>query len=350
MTAANEHLIVSPETTWGTWVLPADAFPVRTAAHAVGRNYIERRYTGSERWLRDRYQGAKAPSGSIAMDLFPEKMGLFLKAAGFNDINTVQPDVTNAPTVYEHSLLLGQTNSLPSLSMQHKRSTSIATNVLGAILGSLTINAVQGEVVTFEMEWLAKDEAPAGGTWDYDGSASAGVIATPTYIAATLIPYRFFDAALIVGGTPSLTSKKYSIAGGTTLAKVESLEIAIENNLEQAHFLTSDPTPGVIHAQNFDVSVSMDLDQSSLDSTFYDHVRAGTKAALQLTLTGAVIEDVQTYKFIVTLPELSFDEADWPELSGEQSRRVQSISAMAVEHADTANPVGITVQDTQTSY
>ncbi len=350
MTAANEHLIISPEAAWGTWVLPADAYPVRTAAHTIGRNYIDRRYTGSERWLRDRYLGAKAPSGSIAMDLWPEKMGRFLKAAGFSDINSVQPNIPLAPTAWEHSFLLEQTNALKSLSMQHKRSTAIATNVLGAIINSITLSVVQGEVATFEMEWLAKDEAPAGGTWDFDGSASPAVIATPSYIAATLIPFRFFDAVLILGGTPTLTLKKYTVAGGVAQVKVQSVEIAIANNLEQAHFLSADPTPGVIHAQNFEATVSMDIDQSALDNTFYNHVRAGTTAALQLTLTGATIADTEKYKFIVTLPELSFGEADWPELSGEQSRRVQSVSASAVDHAATANAIGITIEDTQTTY
>lgn len=348
MSAANEHVIIGPETVFGTFVTPTRAFPVLKANHTIGREYIDKRYTGSSRTLRNRYQGQKAPSGSLEMDLWPDYMGRFFKAAGLDNITTTTPG--GATTARQHALLLGTTMQLASLSAQIKRSATIATNLRGMVIDKLTLKAVAGEVVSLMMDFLAKDEAPAGGVWDADGSGSAAVIGTPTYIGATLVPFRFFNAALVLGGTPSLTSNVYAIAGGTTITLAESLEISIENNLDAPHFLTPDPTPGKIVGQDFNVTAKMDIDVSALETTFYDYVRQGANVALQLTLTGAEIEAGHNYALVLTLPNLIFDEADYPDVSGEQSRRVQSISATAVQHADTAHAIGLVLTDTQTSY
>lgn len=350
MTPATEHIIVAQETVFGTWVTPTVAFPSTKGNHTIGRNYIPKRYTGSSRTLRNNFQGSKSPSGSLEMDLWPENMGVFFKAAGLSNISSAQPDAANSPTVYRHAMLLEATNLLDSLSLQFQRSASAATNILSAIIEQIVIKASKEEVATIAMDFLCKDEAAAGGTWDYDGSASPAVIASPTYIASTLTPFRYFDAAITLGGTPSLTGNEYSIAGGVAQAKIEAIQITIKNNLDQAHFLTSDPTPGVIHAQNFEVSVQLDLDQSTLDSTFYDHARAGTRAAINLDFVGAIISDDETYELSITLPEVSFEEANWPELSGDQARRVQSASGMAIEHPATAHAIGVVIQDTLVSY
>ena len=98
------------------------------------------------------------------------------------------------------------------------------------------------------------------------------------------------------------------------------------------------------------MTVKMDIDVSTLETTFYDYVRAGSNVSLQLTLTGAEIETGHNYTFVLTLPNLIFDEADYPDVSGEQSRRVQSVSATAIQHADTAHAIGLVLTDTQTSY
>jgi len=346
---ADEHVIISPETTFGTFVTPALAFPIMKASHAVGREYIDRRYSGSARALAKRYQGSKSPSGSIETDLFPDEMGNWFEAAGF--VITTSQDV-GATTAYEHGLLLSTSSLLSSLSAQIKRSASVATNILSMIMDKVTLKCAKGEVVMVTFDFLAKDEAPAGGTWDHDGGASDAVIATPTYISASLVPYRYFDAALILGGTVSLdgTTKQMSISGGTTLSNIESLEITIENNLEQAHFLTADPTAGQIPAQDFNAAIQMDVDQSTLVATYYNHVRGGTNAALQLTLTGPEIEAGHDYMFELTLPSLSFDEADYPEVSGDQSRRVQKVQASAIVHTTIDEAIGITIRDSQASY
>lgn len=347
MSAANEHLIVAPESVFGTFVTPTRAYPVLKASHTVGREYIDKRYTASGRALNNRYQGKKAPSGSIEMDLWPDYMGRFLRAAGF-EVTTTTPG--GATTARQHAFLLGTTMQLPSLSAQIKRSAAIATNLRGLVIDKITIKAVAGETVSFMVDFLAKDEAPAGGTWDADGSASEAVIANPTYIGATLVPYRFFNAALVIGGTPSILSNVYSITGGTTLALAESLEITLENNLDAPHFLTSDPTPGKIVGQDFNVTAKLDIDVSTLVTTYYDYVRQGANVALKLDLTGALIESGQNYEFDLTLPNLVFDEGSYPDISGEQSRRVQTLSATAIQHATTANAIGIVLKDTQTAY
>ncbi len=347
---ADEHLIVKAETTFGTFVTPDTAFPILKANIATGQEYLDKRYTGKGRALANSYLSSKAPSGSIEMDLWPDKVGMFLKAAGLSDITTTTPG--GGTLSREHAFLLASDSALKSMSMQYKQTASQAVNVLSASFSKLVIKAVKGETVNIAMDYLCKDEAPAGGTWIYNGGASPAVISSPTYISSTLRPYLFYDAVVTTGGTVAIdgTSKQMSVTSPTTQTKVESVEITIENKLEQAHFLVADRTPGVIAAQEFDVSIQFDVDMTSFLTTFYDHARTGSNAAFVLTLTGGLIEGALNYMFKLTLPSLSFRQADYPDISGEQKRRVQTVQATGIVHSTVNHALGITIRDTATSY
>lgn len=344
-----DDLIIAAESTPGTWVTPDTAFPVDKVVHNLNRNYIEKRLSGKGRFHANHLLGGIMPSGSIEMDLYPDYMGLFLQAAGFDITTTTPGGATNARL---HGCLPSADRNLGSLSAQVKRSASVAMNILRMTIAKLTLKAVAGNQVTVAMDYVAKDEAVAGANWNYTASSSEAVISSPTYIGATLTPYLFYNAALVLGGTVSLdgTTKQYSISGGSAFNIVESLEVMIDNDNDQFHTLQSDPTVYGMPAQDSAVTVKMDLDWSTIVSTYYGYFRDGTNAALKLTLTGAQIESGQNYLFEVVIPNLSFTAAEFPDVEGSSKRRKQTVEAVGNLHAATDFPIGVAIKDTQTSY
>lgn len=347
------HFIVSPETAWGTWVTPAQAILVDNFSYAVKRNRNRRHTSGSTRapvaaWLMD-----KEVTGSVELPAWSEMLGLFFKAAQLTNVTSTQPDSGGAPTAYDHAFLPDDADAAvvtDALSIQAQWSSSIGVNILGAAIDKLTLSCAVGEPVTLSADFMALDEALAGGTWE-SGDASPALVATPTYFSRAIKPLIFTGAALVMGGTPSLdpTSKQYSISGGTEVAKLRSLEWTLENGLDAGVFL-GDPTPGLIAPGERAVSFSFERDQAVIDSDFYAEYRAGTQTALQLTFLGDVIGGAVRRGLVITMPLVDFDGADWPEIGGDKGRKARSISGVAVDDPTTGYDLGVTVTDTQTGY
>lgn len=347
-----EHVGFSPEVTWGTWVLPATFFPVDTFSIDPGRARLDGRFTGASRALRNRWLGAKAPSGSLSLPAWGEGLGLLIKAAQLTDITTQQPDGVGSPTVYEHAFLPDDSDPIAALSAQAQHSSAIGTNLIGVVMDKMTLSAKAGELVMVEFDWLAKDEAPAGGTWDWDGGASAALIANPTYFASTIRPFIFYDAAIVTGGVVTLdgVTKQLSVAGGTSRTRLETLEITLENNLDARPFLQNDPTPGNVVAQDRAITGKFDYDQSTVTSDFYTEMRAGTQVALQWTLLGQDIDGAYSRELTLTLPLVDFDQAAFADISGSQDRRMRSVEFTGLWDGTLDTDIGITLRDTQVSY
>ncbi|MBC7105529.1 MAG: hypothetical protein H5T97_06305, partial [Firmicutes bacterium] len=232
-------------------------------------------------------------SGSLEMPLWSENMGLFLLAAQLTSVTTSQE--AGWTTAKRHAFLPNDAavaQAAEALSIQAQWNASQAVNFLGVVIDKLTISAKAQEPVMLSADWLARDEAPAGGVWDYDGqTASPAIIANPAYFANTIPPFLFLGASLVTGGAPTLdpTDKFFTIAGGTARTGIDNLELTLENGLDAPVFLGG-PTPGVIVPQDRKVSGKFDIDLSTINRTFYDEYRAGSQVALQATFLGPVIE------------------------------------------------------------
>ena len=275
---------------------------------------------------------------------------MFLLAAQLHDYAASTPD--GATTAVDHGFLPGDTLPLSTLSIQAQYSATHAVNYLGVVIDKLTIACKAGEIATLACDWKARDEALAGDTWDYDGqTASPAVIGSPAYVSRSIPPFVFAGASLITGGTVSQdpTTKQLSVAGGTPVTRIESAEISLENQVELPVYLGA-PTPGGGIAQARTVAVTFEQDMSVIDPQFYHDYRAGNQLALQLQFIGPLIEGSLRRKAVFTLPRISFDEADWPEISGSRDRRVRSIKATGVEDPALGVDIGVTLTDTQASY
>lgn len=349
---AREDIIVVKESTPGTWVTPTTGIPTTKTTYKLGRSYINKRYTGKGRHLAKNLVGGIAPSGTFELDVFPDYMGLFISALGFTPTTVTPAGGTNAR---EHGFLAATDAAQRAMSVQIKLGASNALNVLRCSMNKMTLTLAGGAEAKMAFDWLAKDIAIAGDDWNYDGeTASEAIISSPTYIGASLTPFMFYEAALVLGGTPSLdgTSKQFSISGGSAIAYVENLELTIENGLEQFHTLQNDPTPYGYPPQDLVVGVKMDMDFSTIRETYFDYFRDGTQAALKITLAQGAdsIETDQAYMFEVVVPNLSFSMGEMPDIEGSSTRRQQTVEAEGVLDATSDHVIGITIRDTQTGY
>jgi len=344
-----EHVLFSKETSWGTWVAPAKAIPLNAFKYQVGRARIEGRHTGASRGLYGRWPGAKEVAGSVESPFWSELIGLFFVAAGMTPTVSTPGGATTAKA---HSFLPADSAALVGLSAQAQYSGSVAVNLLGLVIDKLTVSCKAGELVTLAADFKAKDEAPVGGTWDYDGTTpSPAIIANPTYFARTIPPFTFLAASLTTGGTVTLdpTTKIYTVATPVARTRLDNLEISLENALDLPIGLGA-PTPQAAAAADRTVSVKFDVDLSTVSADFYTEYRAGTQVALQVTLLGPIIETTVRRQAVITLPLVDFGAADWPDMTGTKDRRVRTVEAAAIVDPTSGYDIGVTLTDTQTSY
>lgn len=341
-----EHVIVKKQSAWGTWVTPDKAIPVDSWSLDPGAARVERRVSGVGLGLKYNWLGGKLVTGSFEMPGWMSYLGLFLQAAGFTDIVST----LKSTPAYEHGMLINDASQPAGLSVQLKRTAAAASNLLGVMINKLTFNCQAGEPLVMSGDYIAKDEAPTGGTWDHDGSAAPAVIASPAYFASTILPFRFHHAALTIGGTVTFndTTNIFTISGGTAYT-VEMAEVSLDNALDPRLFLNNRTAQNVV-AQDRSVTGRLDLDQSTYNAALHDLYRAGTRAAVSLYFnSGTIIASTYDYELEIVLPLADFGNAPLPDIQGGNERRKQSVEFTGLVGTD-GYDIAVRLQDDQTSY
>ncbi len=340
-----EHFIYSKQSVFGTWVTPARALPVENADIQSNREKLNLGVTGAYRAPYVHVLGAKPVSLALALPWWTLNVGTLLNLM-LTDIAVTE---VSAGAVYDQGMLFDDTAALGCLSGQAKYKSDTARNVLGAVPNAVTIAAAIKEAVKLNFDMPAKDEALAAGTWDFDGSASPAVIATPSY-ATLRRPLMFYDAAVVIGGTPAFndTTNKLSIGSGTSYTKLSSLEIAINNNIDTDGFgLAQDPTAQELLPGNRDTEVTFEMSWSDYATTFYSAARAGTAMALSLDLIGPVITGIYHYEGHLCLPSIFFDPANLPPISGDKSRKKIQVKGAAQQDTVTGKDFGLWIRTSE---
>lgn len=322
------HFIFSKEPAPYTWVTPAKAIWVDSAQITHKREVLPQRTTGVGRGLTYNVLGAKPVNGPVSMKWWRTVVGTI-----FSTFLRDSASTNVATGVYDHGLLYDDEAAMLALSIQQQYSSTVAINVLGAAVNAATLSAATKEEAKLDFDFLAKDEAKAGGTWDFDGSASPAVIAITNQYPTLSRPLMFYDSAIVFGGTPSLnnTTKKISIAGGSANVKLRNLSIALNHNLDaDAYGLVQDPTLQEISPGDRSIEVSFDVSWNDYSLTFYDAARAGTPMALTWGLVGPLIDATYHSEAHVIIPSLYINPFDLPPLDGDNAGKTQSISGVAM--------------------
>jgi hypothetical protein len=338
-----EHFIYSAQSALGTWVTPARAIPVESADIQHAREIIDLGVTGDCRAPYVHVLGAKPVTFALVMPFWTVNVATLL--------NTVMTDnaitEVTSPTVYDHGMLFDDTAMLGSISGQVKYKSDLGRNVLGATPNGLTISAAIKEPAKLAFDFIAKDEALAAGTWDFDGSASPVLVASPTY-GTLRRPLMFYDASVTMGGTPAIngTTQKVSIGSGTAYTKVNSIEFAINNNLDADGFgLVADPTVQELGPGSREIKVTLEMSWTDYATTFYTNARAGTAMAVALELVGPIIgATVSKYEAHIFAPSVFFDPVNLPDISGDKSRKKIQVTGTAQRDSVTGVDFGMWVQ------
>lgn len=312
-----QHFIYSPETVYGTWVTPAKAVPVEESSLVGEREALDLRITGSCRSLYNRVLGAKPVSGSVKMPFPASYIGSWFKTF-------MRDTATTGAGPYVHTFLFDDTLQPLGISIQQRHTASVAVNFLSCVTGSMTITGATKAPVALEFALQGKDEALAGGTWEYDGSASPAVIASPTY-ATRVRPFMFYDAAILIGGTPSIASKIISVAAGTAYTKVLSAKVTVDLGLDtDGYGLVADPTRQEIPAQSREITVELEISWTDYSTVLYSAARAGTAMAFVWNMVAGANEAH------IIVPALFFDPVKLPSITGAADKKTITLTGKAI--------------------
>lgn len=351
---AGKHVVFKEQSAFATWVTPDTPMPVATMSLNPNVNKIQKALTGAGRGLYRQWNGSKKPEGALSIPFWTEKMGAFIKGLGFNDITST---VEGATSAYTHALHSLDTNAWITLSAQLQNDSEVY-NVLGMAFGSGELVIALDDLVMLNLNYMARDEAKAGGTWDYDGStaspAAIDMSATPYPFDATQRPFLFSDVQIKRGAVDSITedgtSHQMTMGTPTTVTGIESLRINVDQGLELPVFLNNNRVPSNVGDGARRITVSFDLDQSDPDHDYYDEYRAGTQFALWVDLVGPEADTGVDYGLRVFLPLLEVTSAPPNEINGESARQTRSVECIALVDPTLERDCVIEITDTAMAY
>ena len=313
------HFLYAPETVFGTWVTPTKALPIEESTLQAEREAIDLRLSGSCRSLYYRALGAKPVGGTVKLPFPAASVGTWFKTF-------LRDTATSGSGPYTHAFLFDDTLNPLGISVQQQYTATLGQNFLSCVTTSVTFTGTVKESVQLEFSLLAKDEALAGGTWDYNGGASPALVANPGALYATRArPFMFYDAGITIGGTPAIADKIISVTGGTAYAKALNVKVSIELNADaDGYGLAADPTRQEIPAQDRDITVDLELSWTDYSTVLYSAARAGTPLAFTWNLVAGNNEAH------IIIPALFLDPAKLPNLTGSSAKQTISLTGKAV--------------------
>jgi hypothetical protein len=295
------------ETTWGTAVTTTrfPEFNSETLKKEV--TWLEpaglRVGTKAKRVSRIR-QARKWVSGDVELDVVTKGMGLLVKHM-LGSIVTTTTQIA-ATTAYKQIHIPGDFRTL-GLTVQVGRPEPSGTVRPFTYAGC--------KVTGWEFTLEDSDYPKLKLTLDGKSEDTAAALATASYLAGASA-FDFSQATLKLGGTATTASGETTIAGGTAVATiVKSFSAAGETPMATERYglgnagLKSEPLENDI--PTYTGSLGAEFNRTEL----YDLYANNTTTALQLDLTGAVIEASNTYLFSLIMPAVKLKAAA-PSVSG----------------------------------
>lgn len=319
--------------TYPAWANPDKSQPVNTASFTASRVLNRYEDTGAVNRSR-RYAsqgGVTNGTGSINMKgyprgLFPYLFRSFLTnmsqaASGTGYNNYMQPND-------------GTDVQLPWFSFQTKRGSTIGENIRGAVLNTLTLSCAGGEDLMVQAGFLVNDVTRVGQPWSEGGSNSAS-LQSLAYPSPLPPPLRFHEAALTRGGTASDGGgQRLDYAGGTTIAKMENINIAFTLNTENRYAIRDGaPTAAYTRHGERTIEITGEIDWADYGTTYYDAMRAATETTLEVDFTSdGTYSSGQSYKLRLVFPRVIYPEDGgvFPQVDGSHMPKKIPIKLLAM--------------------
>ena len=280
------------EVTYGTRVVPTRFLEVKSESleYPIDRNESEALRAGQQVLRSDRWNaGKKTPGGDIQYELANKGFGLPLKYA-FGSVATAQPNVGTDPTVYEHTLTLGDLSALQRTVQLGETDTGGVTRVFeftGVCTGSWELAQALDGPLLFTESVIAQDCS-----LDTQALASASYPASQT---------GFWWTNLIM-----------KIAG--TQYDVSTVGLKCDTGLKDDRFFVGAQTRK--HPiQNKMREITIAATGEFNDMTQINRLTSSSTFAVTLFWTGALISGTYSYALEITLPACRFD-GDRPKVGG----------------------------------
>lgn len=458
----SEHLMFAPETTWGTYVAPTMAIPVRSANFHASRPLAFLAETGAGRGRRLGVLGEKGVKGGFDANFSPLFMPFWLRsvmgartcakvvlpptfstatgaitggtlAAGaykymltavdptgesgpsteltgtvasgttgsvvlvwtasasvgvtgvkvyrtlvggatgtekylatiavgtltYTDTGSATPGATiNLVDAYSNAMVPDDSVDYGSFSVQQLNAAGLGTSYKGVKMDGAALSLRAKEPVTLKVSTIAQDEAliTGGSTWADGTSAPTTAVSPVPYPAASVEPFKFYQASLMVGGTPTLASNAFTVAGGSAFNGIEAIDIDMKFGLDAEGFTVNGGNPTIQYLVEVlrSITIKVTADLGVVGSTYYTQWMQGLSTALVVdmrsnygTVGGNSLTTVgasgRPFSAKLTFPYLRYQEAPLPDISGSIARRKSTLTFEAYVDPTSGKDFGMTM-------
>lgn len=262
--------------------------------------------------------GVKRISGDIQVAGYPAQIGHLLRGA----LQTSSTEVVEAGELWAYnmkSLQVGDEFHADSpfqpYTLEIGRNVTSSMQYKGCVVNALTMNFQPNQDVRFTAEFLAQDEGVITAT-------------TPTFPNSPVSPFRFDTASVEIGGAAN--------------AKLESLTVAVRNNLNGIAKLNGSNLISAYRMSDMQmVEVSGSLEFDSVDE--YLDFRNQTEQQLKCTVT-------QSNSFAMTIDVPRMVYTAFPTGTGGRDRRTVDFTGRAFYHTGSATAIAVTLTTTNSAY
>lgn len=341
--AGSEHFLFGEETTFGTWVAPDKALPVRTVSLTGSQPLMLTDETGGGRNSRPGSVGEIGVTGTVETLLHPTVLPFLLRS-----VFAVRAQ-TAAGTGFKNKLLIDDDIAFDTFSIQKRYNATLAESIRGAKLTSFTVGARTREFATCSMDFVGKDSTMTpGGTWS-DGTSAPAVVDPVPYEATYVEPFKFYQGVLRLGGTVALTAGELVVTGGTERVDLDNIELTCNFNVGTDAYGVNlgDRTVQSLDEGRREITVRFDPNFNQTGAEFYNAWKDGARAVIELYFEGPAYNLTNKYLMKWTLPWVVYSNGANPEVNATYGLKRHTVEGSAFVDPTTDADIGVVVQSTE---
>lgn len=340
--AGSEHFMFGEESTFGTYVAPDKALPVRSVSLTGAQPLMIPDETGGGRGQRPGSVGEISATGNVVTTLHPTVLPYILKTVFATRVAAA------AGTGFRNKLLIDDDIAFETLSIQKRYKSTLAESLRGAKVSGFTIGARTREFATATIDMVAKDSTITGGTWS-DGVAAPATVDPVPYEATYVEAFKFYQGVMRLGGTVGLTAGELIVTGGTARVDFDNIEVQANFNVGTDAYGVNlgDRTVQTLDEGRREITVRFDPNFDTTTSEFYTAWKNGARAVVELFFQGPIFDGSSRYEMKITLPWVVYSNGANPELNNAYGLKRHTVEGMAFVDPTTDADIGLVVQSTE---
>jgi len=221
-------------------------------------------------------EGRIVVGGDVATNLRPEGGAWLLMKHALGSLDTIQPDPSGAPSVYQHLFTLA--NELPAYGLSAKVDRDINVfSYIGIKVQSLALEYAMDAALASTFGLIGRNEV------------SGGSAPSPAY--TTQDTFMDYQGVFTMDGVEQ---------------RINSFSLSLANNLREDDFRSGNQYRNQIERGGLR-DVTGTFSRRYIDDVLYNKFVNWERASLEFTFTGPVIEGGFSYELVITLPVVQFE-------------------------------------------